>query len=117
MIDVTKNAKDAAYVLVGLGVIGYQRAEGQARDLSQRFSTQRAGLDQQLEQTRAKLTDLAKDIETRFEPVRENVEERLDVFQGRLPERAKELVTQARGAAREAQVNLRSRLNGASAAA
>src|SRR5690349_3009761 len=98
MFDVTKNLKDAAYVVVGLGVISYQQAQKQGAQLRSRFSSQREQLDKQVGETRAQLTKFAKEVEGRFEPVRETFEGRLDSIQDRLPERAKELVTQARQA-------------------
>jgi ElaB/YqjD/DUF883 family membrane-anchored ribosome-binding protein len=126
MFDVTKNLKDAAYVVIGLGVISYQQAQKQSAELRNRLSTQRVELDKQVGETRAQLAKLAKenqlaklakDIETRFEPVRETFEGRLDTLQERLPTRAKEFVNQARQAAQQAEATLRTRLNGASAAA
>ena len=86
MVEVTKNLKDAAYVVIGLGVIGYQRAEAQAEELRKRVADQRNSLEQQVDEVRAQINKLANDVEDR------------------LPERAKELVTQAR-----------TRLNGAAA--
>jgi hypothetical protein len=115
MFDVTKNLKDAAYVVIGLGVIGYQQAQAQTKEARARLLDQRSKLDKQVDETRAQLNKIAKDVETRFEPVRETVEGRLDTLQERLPERAKELVGQARQAAQQAEANLRSRLNGAAA--
>jgi hypothetical protein len=99
MFDLTKNLKDAAYVLVGLGVISFQQTQARAAALRQRLSTQRVQLDKQVGE------------------IRETFEGRLDTLQERLPERAKELVGQARQAAQQAEATLRTRLNGASAAA
>jgi ElaB/YqjD/DUF883 family membrane-anchored ribosome-binding protein len=117
MFDLTKNLKDASYVLIGLGVIGYQKASEQGKQLTARLSDQRVQLDKQVEETKTQLTKVASDIEQRFAPVREAVEGRLDTLQERLPEVAKELVSQTREAAVQAQTNLRTRFNGASAAA
>ena len=115
MVEVTKNLKDAAYVVIGLGVIGYQRAEAQAEELRKRLVDQRVSLDQQLDEARTQLNKVAQDVEARFTPVRTAVEAQLDTLQGRLPERAKTLVTQARQAARDTEANVRTRLNGAAA--
>ena len=103
MFDLTKNLKDASYVLIGLGVIGYQKASEQGKQLRARLDDQRVQLDKQVEETRTQLTKLAT--------------ERLDTIQERLPVRAKELVSQTREAALQAQATLRTRLTGASAAA
>jgi len=97
MFDVTKNLKDATYVVIGLGVIAYQKAEEQGAQLRARLDDQRQQLDKQVtkqvEETRAQLTKL----------------------QERLPDRAKELVAATRDAAQQAQTQLRARLNGAAA--
>lgn len=111
MFDLTKNLKDASYVLIGLGVISYQKATEQAKQLRARLDDQRVQLDKQVEDTKTQLTKLATDIEQRFEPVREAVEGRLDTLQERLPVRAKELVSQTREAALQAQATLRTRIN------
>jgi hypothetical protein len=115
MQNVTTNLRDAAYVAVGLGVIGYQRAQARAEQLRAQLSTQRGEIDKQVGQSRERFAKLAKDIEQRFEPVQKTFEASVDSFQERLPERAKELFTQARVAAEQAQTNLRTRLNGAAA--
>ena len=100
MFDLTRNAKDAAYVLIGLGVVGYQRAQARAEELGKRAEAQRTQLDQQVDRGphpgSTQLAKLTQD-QTRFTPVREVLETRLDTFQAALPERAKDLVTQARG--------------------
>jgi hypothetical protein len=92
---VTKNLKDATYVLIGLGVVGYQRAQSRSEELAKQF-------DAQVTDARAQITK-----------VRETVEGRLDALQARLPEQAKTIVSQARTAAQEAEATLRSRLTNA----
>ncbi|HZN13821.1 MAG TPA: hypothetical protein VFB78_06130 [Acidimicrobiales bacterium] len=91
MNEVTKNLKDAAYVLIGLGVIGYQRAQAQSDEL-------RGQLDKQVVETRAQLTKLAKDAQ--LSKLAKNIESRIEP-----------VVTQAREAAVQAQTTLRTRLN------
>lgn len=81
MFDLTKNLKDASYVLIGLGVIGYQKAAEQGKQLRARLDDQRVQLDKQVKETQAQLT-----------------------------KRAEELVTQTREAALQAQANLRTRI-------
>jgi hypothetical protein len=119
MENVTKNLRDAAYVAVGIGVIGFQQLEARAEALRTQFSSQRVELDKQVterrERAQAQFAKLAKELEERFEPVQKSIETGVDNLQELLPERAKELLTQARAAALEAQTNLRSRLNGAAA--
>lgn len=84
MNDVTKNLRDAAYVFVGLGVVGFQQLQAQTEALRTRLAAQRTELDKQLEETRARLTEAAKDFENRIEPVREAVEGRIATLRTRL---------------------------------
>jgi hypothetical protein len=93
----TKTLKDAAYITVGLGVIGFQRAQVRRRELSQQLNTQ-------LQETRGQVEKLAKDLEDRVEPV-------IGQFEERLPAPARDLVNQARDAAKDVQTQLRSFVN------
>ena len=82
MPDVTKTAKDALYVTVGLGVLGFQKAQVRRRELARQVETQWGETAQQLQK-------LARELQGRVEPV-------LDQLKGRLPGSARELVHQAR---------------------
>lgn len=106
--EVTNTVKDAAYVVVGLGVIAFQRSQVRRQELLK-------ALDGQTSDVRVQLTKLAKDLDERFQPVRETIEERLDEIETRLPEQAKDLVQQARKVAKDAEAQVRSRLETAAA--
>ena len=56
---VTKTLKDAAYITVGLGVIGFQRAQVRRQELTKQ-------LNEQVSQTRGQVEKVAKDIEGRL---------------------------------------------------
>ena len=62
-MDLQKTAKDAAYVAIGLGVIGWQRAQVRRRELEQQLRTPRVNLETQVtearEQLRTRLTNAA----------------------------------------------------------
>jgi ElaB/YqjD/DUF883 family membrane-anchored ribosome-binding protein len=90
--DITKTLKDAAYVAVGFGVLAFQKAQVQRRELEKQ------------------LTKAAAELEERSKPVVEAVESSLDQIEGRLPEQAREVFKQARTTAKEAGEQLRSRL-------
>jgi HPt (histidine-containing phosphotransfer) domain-containing protein len=76
-MDLTKTAKDAAYVVIGLGVIGWQRAQVRRREIEQQLRSPRAQLEAQVTEAREQLTKLAKDLEQRLEPVVENFRSRI----------------------------------------
>ena len=96
MNDVKQTLKDAAYVTVGLGVLGFQRAQVRRQELTKQLDAQLGDVRNQTQRLVEGYESLLKDLEQRFEPVLDQVEERL-------PEQARELVTQARGAAKDAQ--------------
>jgi len=87
MNEVTKNVKDAAYVLVGIGVVGFQQAQAQSEALRKRLDARRVEIDKQLAETRARIAEFGKDIENRLEPVqkqvREQVQDRVATIRGR----------------------------------
>jgi len=107
---VTDLARDAAYVAVGLGVLGYQRAQVQRVELRNRLS-QDLALDQRLDDVRhgvakgiAQIDDLAESaahfVETTFQPIEE-----------KLPPTVTQLTSRAREQAREVRTQIRQRVS------
>ena len=94
MPDLTKTLKDAVYVSVGLGVLAFQKAQVQRRELRQQVTKQLTG-------TRVQVQKVARDLESRIEPVVSQLEERL-------PTQARDQVKQARETAKDARTQLRS---------
>jgi hypothetical protein len=86
---VSDTLRDAAYVAVGFGVLGFQRAQARRRQLTKL-------LEHRVEPT---LHGMA----ARIDPV-------LDDIQQRLPDQAGALLTTARRAAKESQEQLLARL-------
>lgn len=119
--DLTKTLKDAAYIAVGLGVIGFQKAQVRRHELTKQVAGQRKDWEAQLHAYRGQLEVLAQDVDARIAPVVATLEERvapvLDQLEDRLPGQAKELVSQARTAAKDARAELRKALVPASAPA
>ena len=121
MADLKKFVKDAGYVTVGLGVIGFQRAqvrrqelqkqfESQREELRKQFESQRHELEAQLEEARTQFAKLVRDLDGRVEPVIEQFEARLDELEGRLPTAARDVVHQARQQAKDARAQVREQL-------
>jgi ElaB/YqjD/DUF883 family membrane-anchored ribosome-binding protein len=101
--DLTKTLKDAAYVVVGFGVIAFQKAQVRRRELEKQLAEQRTTWQEQV-------TKVAADAEARFEPVAQSIETSLDLVEERLPEQAREVFKQVRSTAKEAGEQFRSRL-------
>jgi hypothetical protein len=107
---VTDLARDAAYVAVGLGVLGYQRAQVERVDLQNRLS-QDLALDQRIDGVRhgvakgiAQIDDLAESavhfVETTLQPIEE-----------KLPPTVTQLTAKAREQAREVRTQIRQRVS------
>jgi len=107
---VTDLARDAAYVAVGLGVLGYQRAQVQRVELQnrlnkdfsldQRFGGMRHGVARGVRQIDDLAVSAAHFVETTFQPLEE-----------RLPPSVSHLTSKAREQAREVHTHLRQRVS------
>jgi hypothetical protein len=129
--------KDAAYVAVGLGIMGFQRAQVQRVELTKQLESQLGGVsgltsvlngladlreqlvklsadvlpsDSRLDGTavRTQLTELAKAVDEAVAPVRQQFEEQWERFEELLPESARELVHAVREAAAAQEQAVRS---------
>ena len=96
MPTVTKTLKDAAYVTVGLGVLGFQQAQVRRRQLQQQVGQQTAA-------TRTQLRQFARELEGRVEPVVGAVGQLTE----RVPDSAREALTLVGAAAREVPTQVR----------
>ena len=105
--EITKTARDAAYVVVGLGVIGFQHAQVRRQELQQRLAEPRGQIEERLGEVRTKVTQRAKDVDDAVEQAIGRIEASLEPFEDRLPESARGLVKQAHAQAREARQQLR----------
>jgi ElaB/YqjD/DUF883 family membrane-anchored ribosome-binding protein len=124
----TNTLKEAAYVTVGLGVLGFQKAQVRRVELTRQLEegrkqlgSQFADATQTLEAQIAELTKLIKtlaaDLDARIAPVRSVVEESLGSLEVRLPPQTRAFVEQARATAKETETQLRVRFGLAANAA
>jgi len=120
----TKAAKNAFYVTVGLGVMGFQQAKEGQEGLRNWFETHVSDGKTQFETFTKQLPKLdsvtkgfdgvsksweaqAKQLEERLTTLEEKFEAILDSLQANLPEQAAELMKQARDAAKTARAQLK----------
>jgi DNA anti-recombination protein RmuC len=101
---VTKTLKDAAYVVVGFGVLAFQKAQVRRRELEKQLGVS-------TESFREQLTKVAADAEKNIEPVVEAVEASLDQLEERLPAQAREVLKTVRTTAKDAGEQFRARVN------
>jgi hypothetical protein len=108
--EITKTARDAAYVVVGLGVLGVQRAQVRRQELTKRLGDPRVLAEGRLEDVRGGIARRVKDVDVRVEKAIDRLEATWEPLEERLPEQARSLVKQAREQAREARQQLRTLL-------
>jgi hypothetical protein len=106
---VTDLARDAAYVAVGLGVLGFQRAQVQRVGLQNRLSKD-FSLDQRLSGVRAELTKGVKQLDALLENATQFIETSLQPLEAQLPAAVTQLTTKACEQAREVRNQIRQRV-------
>ncbi len=104
---VTDLARDAAYVAVGLGVLGFQRAQVQRVDLQNKLSSQDFSLEQYLENVRTGVTKGFQQFDELAETASEFVETTLQPLEEKLPPSVTQLTSKAREQAREVRTQIR----------
>lgn len=132
--ELSKTARDAAYVAVGLGVLGFQRAQVRRRELMERLAAAGTALQQQIDRlgddlagagtvlqqqvdrlgdVPADLASALSDIDDAVESVIAKIEAALEPFEQRLPAPARDAVQQARTQAQATRRQIRTRVRGA----
>ena len=107
---VTDLARDAAYVAVGLGVLGYQRAQVERVDLQNRLS-QDLALDQRIDGVRQSVAKGFAQIDDLAESAVHFVETTLQPIEEMLPPTVTQLTAKAREQAREMRTQIRQRVS------
>jgi hypothetical protein len=113
--EVTRVTRDAAYVAVGLGVLGFQRAQVRRQQVLKNLAGPRAELEERLTGATDELLRKAKSLDERVEEVIGRIEATIGPFEQRLPEPALKVVTRAHEQAREARKQIRGRFLGQAA--
>jgi exonuclease VII small subunit len=114
--DVTGVAKDATYVVIGAGVLGYQKAQVQRQELMKRFSDPKLDIEGRVAAVRSDLSEALHSVDTtveslmeRFEEIVERLESAVAPLEDRLPAQARDLAKQAHVQAKEARTQIRNR--------
>jgi hypothetical protein len=103
-------AREAAYVAVGLGVLGYQRAQVQRVELQNRLPKD-FSLDQHLSGVRSELSKGVKQLDDLLESATQLIETSLQPLEQQLPASVSQLTTKAFEQAREVRSQIRQRVN------
>jgi hypothetical protein len=107
---VTDLARDAAYVAVGLGVLGYQRVQVQRVELKNKLS-QDLSLEQRLGDVRQGVAKGFHQIDDLTESATNFVESTLQPLEERLPASVTQITAKAREQAREVRTQIRQRVS------
>ena len=107
---VTDLARDAAYVAVGLGVLGYQRVQVQRVELQNRLS-QDFSLDERIDDVRQGVAKGFQQIDDLAESAVHFVETTLQPIEEKLPASVTQVTTKAREQAREVRSQIRQRVS------
>jgi len=107
---VTDLARDAAYVAVGLGVLGYQRVQVQRVELKNKLS-QDLALEQRIGGVRQGVAKGINQIDGMAESATNFVESTLQPLEGRLPVSVTQVTARAREQAREVRTQIRQRVS------
>jgi hypothetical protein len=108
--DLGQTLKDAAYVTVGLAVLGFQRAQVRRRELTRDLRETRRRLEHRGADVGAQVTRLVRDVDQSLDPLVALVEQGLDGVERRLPGPARDTLRVTREATRQARAEVRARL-------
>lgn len=109
-MTITDNLRDAAYIAIGMGVIGVQRAQVRRESLKKQFAETRTTFEAHGAEAVKLVGDFVKQTDARVEPLIKAVEERIDGVVELLPEQAKPAVKQARQVQKDARQQVRARV-------
>ena len=108
--EMTRIARETAYVAVGLGVLGLHRAQVRRQELMKHLAEPKSQGSARLGAVRGEITKQVKAVDQAFEQVIGRVEASLKPIEDRLPTQARDLVEQVHERSREAREQLRSAL-------
>ncbi len=108
--DLADVAKDATYVVIGAGVLGYQKAQVQRHELRKRLSEPRTTFEGRLQGARSDLGDAVHTVDAKVEDLIARIEAAFVPHEDRLPGQARDVAKQVRVQAREARTQVRNRI-------
>ncbi len=118
MADIRNIAKDAAYVAVGFGVIGFQKAQvrrqelrkqldGQLGEAKTGFGQLSTTVEEQVKLLEERFAALGEQVEKYGDDIEARLEKVLDELETKIPTQAREYFTTARTAAKDARGQVR----------
>jgi predicted component of type VI protein secretion system len=108
--DLANMAKDAAYVVIGAGVLGYQKAQVQRHELRKRIGDPASGFEGRISGVRTDLGGAIHSVDAKVEDIIARIEAAFVPFEDRLPGQARDLAKQVHVQAKEARSQVRNRV-------
>ena len=96
--DLTKVVQDAAYVAIGLGIMGFQQAQVRRKEMLDQIERQRSLIDAPMGDARKEFAKAVKELDRNLSVVIERFDASLEPISERLPAAAQVIVQQARDA-------------------
>jgi len=112
--DIANVAKDATYVVIGAGVLGFQQAQVQRRELMAKLQDPSSNLSERVTTVRGDLNEAVKNVDAKVEELMDRAEELIErveavfaPFEDRLPTQARDIAKQAHEQAKDARTQIR----------
>ena len=112
--DIANVAKDATYVVIGAGVLGFQQAQVQRRELMAKLQDPSSNLSDRVTAARGDLNEAVKNVDAKVEELMDRAEELIErveavfaPFEDRLPTQARDIAKQAHEQAKDARTQIR----------
>jgi ribosome recycling factor len=112
--EISKAAKEIAYVVIGAGVLGIQQAQVQRREFMAKLHEPSSGVAERVSTVRGDLSEAVHSVDTKVEDLMDRVEEIIErveavfaPFEDRLPAQARDIAKQAHVQAKDARTQLR----------
>lgn len=111
--DIANVAKDATYVVIGAGVLGFQQVQVQRRELMAKLQ-EPSTIAERVSSVRGDVTEAVHSVDTHVEDLMDRVEEIIErveavfaPFEDRLPAQARDITKKAHVQAKDARTQLR----------
>jgi len=108
--DLANVAKDATYVVIGAGVLGFQKAQVQRQDLLKRLGDPKVEVGSRIQGVRSDLSGAIHTVNAQLEDLISKVEAAFAPFEDRLPTPARDLAKQVHVQAKETRSQIRHRI-------
>jgi hypothetical protein len=105
--DVADVAKDATYVVIGAGVLGFQKAQVHRQELQKRLGDPKATLEDRLQGARSDLGEAIQAFDLKVEDIIARIEAAVVPLEDRLPGQARDVAKQVHVQAKEARGQVR----------